>query len=132
MPELQEIFSQVTEALGAADRGQKILCEKIASQSKEIERLKATKDCSESFKGLVDKLASCDVVDDLHAVYLKSNVTDANVNEFITKLANVIAPAKTAKMSPYEVSNIPVVGKTEPADKELEACNQRLMALYGK
>ena len=132
MPELKDIFAQVTDALGAADKGYKILSAKVASQSREIESLKAVKECSGNFKVLVDKLASVGVVDECNAVYLKDNVTDTNVNEFLVKLANVSAPKQTPA-SPYEMSTIPVKGKTdEEQNKDLEACNQKLLALYGK
>lgn len=132
MPELKDIFTQVTEALGAADKGYKILSAKVASQSREIESLKAVKECSGNFKVLVDKLASVGAVDELNAVYLKDNVTDTNVNEFLVKLANVAAP-KQAPASPYEMSTIPVKDASqEEQNKELEACNQKLRALYGK
>ena len=132
MPELNEIFTQVTEALGAADKGYKILSAKVASQSKEIENLKAMKDCSGNFKTLVDKLASVGVVDEYHAVYLKDNVTDSNVNEFLVKLASAANP-KPSPASPYEMSSIPAEGYAkEGQNKDLEACNQKLLALYGK
>lgn len=139
MPELNEIFSKVTEALGAADKGYKILSAKVASQireiesqKKEIENLKAMKDCSGNFKALVDKLASDGVVDECNAVYFKDNVTDKNVNEFLVKLASAVSP-RPFPASPYEMSSIPVNDPTkEEQNKELEACNQKLRALYGK
>lgn len=132
MQDLNEIFSKVTEALDAADKGHRILVEKVASQEAEIKTLRG-RNCAEGFRVLVDKLASAGVVDDLHAVYLKDNVTDDNVNDFLGKLSDKITP-KEASVSPYELSEIPI--STEPTSdkgrKDLEDCNNRLLQLHGK
>lgn len=131
MQDIREIFNKVTEALDAADKGQRILVNKVASQEKELKALRS-RNCSENFRVLVDKLASAGVVDELHAVYLKDNVTDDNVNDFLVKLGDKVAP-KEAAVSPYELTDIPVTVE-QPSDgkKDLEKCNNRLQALYGK
>lgn len=131
MPDLREIFSKVTEALAAADEGQKILTNKIASQAEEIKHLRETNACADNYRCLVDKLASAGVVDEYHAVYLKDNVTDGNVNDFLTKLANVVEPKQASAPSPYEVSNIPMATESG-TNKDLEDCNRKLRSLYGK
>lgn len=136
MPDIQEIFMKMTEALEAADRGQRILNAKIASQAEEIRTLRgkpATADCSEAVKGLVEKLASVGVVDELEALYFKDNVTGENADDLLVKLASAIAP-RQAYVSPYEVSDYPAnaAAGTAPVDKALTDCNERLQAMIRK
>lgn len=132
MIDVNEIFNKTVDALAAADRAQKALSAKIASQQAELNDLHSVKDCSGSFRDLVTKLASVGVVEDVQAVYLNDNVTDKNVNEFLVKLANVVT-ARPTPMSPYEMSSIPVAEATKTgSDKDLDECNKKLQTLYNK
>ena len=136
MPEIKEIFMKMTEALEAADRGHKILNAKIASQAQEIKTLREkpeTPDCSEAVRGLVEKLASVGVIDNLDAVYFKENVNCKNASDLLVKLASAVTPQKTYP-SPYEVSDYPVAetGKNTPVDEALTDCNKKLQAMLRK
>lgn len=131
MTDVNEIFNKTVDALAAADRAQKAMTSKIASQQEELNALRSIKGCSGGFKELVAKMASAGVVDELQAVYLKDNVTDNNVNEFLVKLANVVNPRQTPA-SPYEMSQIPVTEEPPKPDKYLDECNKRLHKLYNQ
>lgn len=133
MPDTIQFYSNVVNALQAAKKANDIMTAKVASQAKEIEDLKAHKtEGSDNYKELVSKLASAGVIDNLNEAYLKHNVNDGNLPEFITKLASLIEdkPVKQAGNTPYEVSAVTSTATAPTGDKYLEECNKRLRDIH--
>ena len=134
MPETIEFYSNVVEALSAAKKANDLMSARVEQQEKTIQELKAYKASgSENYKGLVGKLASAGFVDRLNERYLKDNVNDDNLSEFLTKLANCIEdskPATSAGTSPYEVTTVTSTTSSSDKDEYLEKCNKRQREIH--
>lgn len=125
---MEQFYGTVIDYIEGASNFRDMAVSKIASLEKENRKLKQQQGTTTAFKGLVSKMASAGIIDDLNAAYFSNNTSSGNIEQQIGKLSALIRQEASSKQadipSPYKVSKQSVT-RTKNSAKDIAEARLR-------